>query len=92
MKAHKLFKKVLAGSKNIRFDDFVTLIIAFGFTLERITGSHRVFSHPNIPQTISAQPNPTGQAKPYQIRQFLRLVEKYELSLLDEQSDDEEQQ
>lgn len=89
MKACKLLKKVLAGSKNIRFDDFVTLILGFGFTLERITGSHRVFSHSNVPQTISAQPNQGGQAKSYQIKQFLRLVEKYELTLRDEQSDDE---
>jgi predicted RNA binding protein YcfA (HicA-like mRNA interferase family) len=83
MKASKTLEKAIAGSKNIRFGDFVKLIEAFGFVLERVTGSHHVFSHPDVPQTISAQPDKNGQAKPYQVKQFLRLVEKYKLRLDD---------
>jgi predicted RNA binding protein YcfA (HicA-like mRNA interferase family) len=88
MRADKILKKILAGSRNIRFDDFVKLIEAFGFALERITGSHHIFSHPDVPQSISAQPDKNDQAKPYQIMQFLRLVEKYELRLGDESGED----
>ena len=37
-------------------------------------------ARPDIPELINVQPV-QGEAKPYQIRQFLRLVEKYNLRL-----------
>ncbi len=84
VKRAKLLKKALSGSKNIRFDEFVSLIEDFGFTLERTRGSHRVFSHPDVPQAISVQPDKHGQAKPYQVRQFLKVTEKYNLNLVED--------
>ena len=39
-KKRKLLEKVLSGSKNLQFDDLVTLVEAFGFSLSRINGSH----------------------------------------------------
>ena len=73
--------KILSGSKNIRFAEFQALIEGFGFTLDRITGSHHIYSHVDVPQSISIQPTNKGQAKPYQIKQFLKLIEKYNLTL-----------
>jgi hypothetical protein len=35
-----------------------------------------VFVHPDVRELINLQ-DVRGQAKPYQIRQFLRLVERY---------------
>jgi predicted RNA binding protein YcfA (HicA-like mRNA interferase family) len=90
VKKSKTLKKILSGSKNVRFNDFRTLIEAFGFGLERITGSHHIFSHPDVPQTISAQPDQNGQAKPYQLKQFTKLVEKYNLKLQGEEQIDED--
>ncbi len=90
VKKSKLLKKILSGSKNIRFDEFTGLIIAFGFTFERISGSHHIFSHPAVPQTIAVQPIPGGQAKPYQVRQFMKLVERHHLELLSETDEDDE--
>jgi predicted RNA binding protein YcfA (HicA-like mRNA interferase family) len=72
---------VLAGSKNVRFDEFITLLEAFGFTMERIKGSHRIFSHPEMSELFPVQPRKNGQAKPYQMHQLLRFVEQYELKL-----------
>ena len=46
MNKHKLLKKVLSGSKNIRFGDFVTLVEAFGFQLVRVRGGHHIFERP----------------------------------------------
>jgi predicted RNA binding protein YcfA (HicA-like mRNA interferase family) len=90
-KKQKLLKKILSGSKNIRFADFTTLVEGFGFTLERITGSHHIFSHPDVPQHITAQPDQNGQAKPYQLKQFAKLIEKYNLKLEnDEEAADED--
>jgi predicted RNA binding protein YcfA (HicA-like mRNA interferase family) len=87
VKKRKLLRKVLSGSKNVRFDDFVGLIEAFGFTQERISGSHHIFSHPTVPQTISIQTDRNGQAKPYQVQLFTKLIEKYDLKMEDEVDD-----
>ncbi len=80
-KKRKLYEKVLAGSNNIRFDDLVTLLIAFGFQLDRTAGSHYIFKHPKVAVLLSLQTTSNGQAKPYQIRQFLGLVEQYALTI-----------
>ena len=48
-----------------------------------IRGSHHIFVHAGIPELVNLQ-NVKGQAKPYQIRQFLRLVERHHLSIEDE--------
>lgn len=60
------------------------LVEAFGFELRRTSGSHHVFVHPDVRELLNLQ-KVRGQAKPYQIRQFLRLVERYALSMEDEQ-------
>jgi predicted RNA binding protein YcfA (HicA-like mRNA interferase family) len=79
---HKLLKQILSCSKNIPFNDFVSLIESFGFHLSRISGSHHIFIHPNVTELVNVQ-NVKGQAKPYQVKQFLTLVEKYNLRLED---------
>jgi predicted RNA binding protein YcfA (HicA-like mRNA interferase family) len=83
MNKRKLLKKILAGSKNIRFDDFVALVEAFGFRQARTNGSHHIFEHPNLPELVNLQ-NKKGKAKPYQVRQFLELLEQYNLELGEE--------
>ena len=54
---------------------------ALGFRLTRINGSHYSYAHPDIPELINLQIH-NGEAKPYQIRQILGLVEKYGLALV----------
>ena len=54
-----------------------------GFRLARINGSHHIFTHPEIKELVNLQ-NVGGQAKPYQIKQFLRLVERYDLRMEDD--------
>ncbi|HUU00159.1 MAG TPA: type II toxin-antitoxin system HicA family toxin [Myxococcota bacterium] len=76
----KILQKVLAGSKNIRFSDMMSLVCGFGFRLSRTEGSHHIFVHPDIPELVNLQ-EVKGQTKPYQIRQFLKLVERYSLKL-----------
>jgi predicted RNA binding protein YcfA (HicA-like mRNA interferase family) len=55
----------------------------FGLRLARVRGSHHIFSHPDIPELINVQ-EVDGQAKPYQVRQFLKLVERHDLQLEDD--------
>ncbi len=87
-KKRKLLLKISRGAKNIRFSEFLTLVESFGFTLNRVNGSHYIFEHPDIPQGISLQRDKNNQAKPYQIKQFLKLVERYNLQLENEESED----
>ncbi len=83
MKPRKLLEKILGGPRNVRFADFCKLVEAFGFTLLRISGSHHIYSHPDVPELVNLQ-EVGGQTKPYQIRQFLKLVEEYNLTLEDD--------
>jgi predicted RNA binding protein YcfA (HicA-like mRNA interferase family) len=76
------------GSYNLSFDDLVRLANAFGFVHARTSGSHSIFSHPNLPGMLNLQPD-GHQAKPYQIRQLVKLVEKYGLILPRGEEDDE---
>jgi predicted RNA binding protein YcfA (HicA-like mRNA interferase family) len=84
MNLAKILKKALAGSKNIRFGDLTRLIEAFGFRLARTSGSHHIFEHPEVDELVNIQ-SVKGKAKPYQVRQFLELVENYNLELREEQ-------
>lgn len=81
-KPRKTFRKILSGSKNIRFGDMVNLVEAFGFQLVRVNGSHHIFQHPALSDQLNLQ-DKGGQAKSYQVRQFLSLVEQYNLSMED---------
>jgi len=61
----------------------ITLVEALGFRLSRISSSHHIFVHPQVRELVNPQ-NVGGKAKPYQIRQLLQLVERYNLQLGDE--------
>ncbi len=80
MNKRKLLQKLLASHNNARFDEVRALVEAFGFRLVRVSGSHHIFSHPTIPELMNLQ-EASGKAKPYQLRQFFRLVERNNLRL-----------
>ena len=84
MKKRKLLSKALTRPKNFRFSDMVTLVEAFGFRRSRSRGSHHIFIHPEVAELLNLQ-EVQGKAKPYQIGQFLRLVEKYNLQIEDDE-------
>ena len=50
----------------------------FGIHLKGGKGSHRVYSKKGVPEILTFQ-NVDGMAKPYQIRQFLDIIERYKL-------------
>jgi predicted RNA binding protein YcfA (HicA-like mRNA interferase family) len=82
MSRRKFLRKVLRSPRNIRFPDMLWLAEGFGFGLSRVRGSHHIMVHPEIPEVVNFQ-EVKGEAKPYQIKQFLKLVEKYHLELED---------
>jgi predicted RNA binding protein YcfA (HicA-like mRNA interferase family) len=80
----KLLSRIAAGHlRNIAFRDIQAIVEAFGFHLERTEGSHHIYSHARIAEQLNLQAV-GGEAKPYQIRQFLRLVERYDLRMEEE--------
>lgn len=83
MKKRTLYLRLLKACHAVRFEEMVSLAEAFGFRLTRISGSHHIFVHPGARELLNLQ-NVHGEAKPYQVRQFLRLVERYNLELGDD--------
>lgn len=77
----KLFQWLLENPRAaVPFRDFERLLVAFGFTLDRIKGSHRHYKHPAVPRPLSIQPRGSS-AKPYQIDQFLAMVQEFGLTM-----------
>jgi len=58
----------------------IILVEAFGFTLTRSNGSHFIYKNFQINEWLNLQ-NKNGEAKPYQIKQFLEYIEIYNLQI-----------
>ena len=76
----KLYLKTLNAPQNVRFADLCRLAEAFGYSLHRVSGSHHLFVHPKATRPLNFQ-NCQGKAKSYQVKQFLRDIEEFQLSL-----------
>jgi predicted RNA binding protein YcfA (HicA-like mRNA interferase family) len=84
MNRKRLLRRLLQGSLNVSFGDFVNLVEGFGFRRSRTRGSHHIFVHPDVPELVNVQ-DVGGEAKPYQVRQFLKLVERHDLRLTEDE-------
>jgi len=82
MNKRKLLANIQNNSKNIRYNDLVLLVGAFGFRKIRTNGSHNIYERNDVPEMVNIQDD-NGKAKPYQIKQFFSLIEKYNLKLED---------
>lgn len=76
----KLYVQLVANRASMRFRDFQRILESFGFTLDRVKGSHHIFKHPSVSRALSIQPR-GDKAKPYQIDQFLDIVEEFGLEM-----------
>ena len=64
--------------KNIRFNKLCLVVEAFGFRYKGGRGDHVVYSRNDVVEILNFQ-NVNGKAKPYQVKQFIDVVEKYGL-------------
>jgi len=80
MKPRKLLRRIVVSPHNVRFQEMLALAEALGFRVARTEGSHHILTHPGIPELLNLQ-DVKGQAKPYQVKQLLQLVERYNLTL-----------
>lgn len=75
----KLYEQMLRNKRG-KFADLQKLLLAHGFRLDRVRGSHEVYVRDDVPEHITIQPN-GKDAMDYQIREFLRIIREYEISL-----------
>ena len=80
-KPSRLYAQLLQSTnRSVDFRDFVAMVEAFGFANSRTKGSHRSFAHPGCPELLVLQPK-GKDAKRYQVREFLDMVEEYGLTM-----------
>lgn len=73
----KLMEKLKSGNA-LTFADTQIILKKLGFTLERVSGSHHIYTHPQLDRPVNIQP--VGKdAKPYQIKQIRDII--FELGL-----------
>ncbi|MDP2277566.1 MAG: type II toxin-antitoxin system HicA family toxin [Nitrospirota bacterium] len=82
-KIEKLFDRIKNNPQNVRFDEICKLAEVFGFKYKGGKGSHKVYSKKGIIDILNFQ-NVHGMAKPYQVRQFLKITEDNDLSMKEE--------
>jgi len=80
MNPRKLLKKAVNSPNNLSFADLLALAQAFGFRLVRVSGSHHILKHQDIPEQLNVQ-EVDGKAKAYQVRQLLKIVEEHNFQL-----------
>jgi hypothetical protein len=80
-KIDKLLKKAQDTPQNISFADLCHLAEAYNFVWLHGEGSHRVYGRANVREVLVFQPGKNGQAKTYQVKQLLRLIDQYGLEV-----------
>jgi predicted RNA binding protein YcfA (HicA-like mRNA interferase family) len=75
----RLYMRVASAPANARFEDVVHLAEAVGFVRDRITGSHHIFFHKDDPSAVLTLQVTHGQAKNYQVRQLLDMIDRLHL-------------
>lgn len=78
MKKKEIYEKLKNNPKNVRFKELCKAAELFGFRFRGGKGSHRVYVRDGVKEILNFQ-NVKGKAKPYQVKQFLKVIEKYNL-------------
>jgi predicted RNA binding protein YcfA (HicA-like mRNA interferase family) len=76
----KTYASVVGGRGTIAFRDLEHLLVKLGFRVDRISGSHHIYVHPNVSRPLSIQPM-GKDAKRYQVRQLRDMIEEFGLRL-----------
>ncbi|MDE2595827.1 MAG: type II toxin-antitoxin system HicA family toxin [Sphingomonadales bacterium] len=80
-KPARLYALLLQSTdRSVAFRDFLAMIEAFGLVHIRTKGSHRSYAHDACPALLVVQPK-GKDAKRYQVRAFLGIVEEYGLKM-----------
>jgi predicted RNA binding protein YcfA (HicA-like mRNA interferase family) len=74
----KLIDKAMNNPAGIRFKELCHLAEHMGFQKRGGKGSHVVYERDGVEEILTFQ-NHKGMAKPYQVKQMLAVIEKYQL-------------
>ena len=73
-----LLNELKRNLKDVRFERLCRIIEVFGFKYRGGKGSHKIFVKTGVIELVNIQ-DVKGKAKPYQVRQFIKIIEKYNL-------------
>ena len=78
----KVYEAIISGKSdnNIKYTDFQNLIVDLGFEFMRQKGSHKIYYHYNINETMNIQPD-GNKAKGYQVEQLRKYIKEYKSDL-----------
>jgi hypothetical protein len=74
-----LLEELKANPRKIRFTRLCSIAEEFGFQTRKGTGSHRVYYRDGVREILDFQ-NESGRAKAYQVKQLIKIIERYNLS------------
>lgn len=74
----KLLNKARNNPQGLKFEEICSLAEHWGWVLDRIKGSHHIYTRTDGPGFLDFQPGCNGTAKPYQVRQLLNAIEELE--------------
>jgi predicted RNA binding protein YcfA (HicA-like mRNA interferase family) len=78
MNKREIYEKLKQKPYNIRFEEMCKDVIEFGFSYKGGRGSHRIYAKQGIREILNFQ-NVKGMVKPYQVRQFIKIIERHHL-------------
>lgn len=78
MNKAELYQQLKSNPKNVRFTKICRAAELFGFTFRGGMGDHRIYKREGIIELLNFQ-NVKGKAKPYQVKQFLKVIDVYNL-------------
>ena len=76
----RTLESVKRGGGSIAFRDLQRLLEKLGFQFARVSGSHHIYIHPNMPRPMNVQ-SAGKDATPYEVRQLRDITEAFRLKL-----------
>jgi hypothetical protein len=73
----KLIAQIRNNPKDVRFEDACKVAKELGFVCKGGAGSHHAYSRSGEPTGLNFQ-NHKGKIPPYQARQLIEMIDKYE--------------
>jgi hypothetical protein len=73
----KLIAAIRNNPRDVRFDDACKVAELLGFIAGKSRGSHRAYSRPGERIGLNFQDH-QGKIKPYQARQLIEMINRYE--------------
>ena len=78
MDKEEIYRELKRRATNVKFEELCKAAELFGFEFRGGKGSHKMFVRRGIRELLNFQ-NVKGMAKPYQVKQFIKTLERYNL-------------